>query len=261
MRWVSATNITQALWRGDSFSPCLCSILWPKPRSHACSSTSNCAANIPFFVALGAWVGSSPQAFVGDSCHDGRVALGNPTWLCTRVALGDRLCKTSVPQVKCSYSNKSCTGSVPTDPSTPFNALPVPLLCVCRFTLFLLATFLTIFVPHFSFPPTDFLHFWAIIPQPLFFTSLVPFSLPSLAEQSLWGCRFCCVTLRKPRPEPMCTLILNLCRRWATLAGNPTVIVSRLGNPGHNAGLPRHEMASPCSSGGEPDLPRWHSPV
>jgi hypothetical protein len=44
------------------------------------------------------------------------------------------------------------------------------------------------------------------------------------------------------------TLLLNLCGRWAALAGNPTVIVSRLGDPDHKAGLARHEMASPCSS-------------
>lgn len=46
----------------------------------------------------------------------------------------------------------------------------------------------------------------------------------------------------------MCTLLLNLCRRWAALAGNPTVIVSRLGDPDHKAGLARHEMAFPCCS-------------
>lgn len=54
VRWVSATNITQALWREDSFSARFCSILWPRPRSHACSSNSNCAVNIPFFVGRGA---------------------------------------------------------------------------------------------------------------------------------------------------------------------------------------------------------------
>lgn len=32
---------------GDSFSARLCSILRPRPKSHACSSTSDCAANIP----------------------------------------------------------------------------------------------------------------------------------------------------------------------------------------------------------------------
>lgn len=48
VRWVSAANITQALWTGgDSFSARLCSILRPRPKSHACSSTSDCAANIP----------------------------------------------------------------------------------------------------------------------------------------------------------------------------------------------------------------------
>lgn len=48
VRWVSAANITQALCTGgDSFSARLCSILRPRPKSHACSSTSDCAANIP----------------------------------------------------------------------------------------------------------------------------------------------------------------------------------------------------------------------
>ena len=78
------------------------------------------------------------------------------------------------------------------------------------------------------------------------------FSLPITCLVSihiLWRCRFCCVTLRgEPRPQPMCTLLLNLCRRWAALAGNPTVIVSRLGDPDHKAGLARHEMAFPCCS-------------
>lgn len=68
------------------------------------------------------------------------------------------------------------------------------------------------------------------------------------SKHILWRCRFCCVTQREPRPQPMCTLLLNLCRRWAALAGNPTVIVSRLRDPDHKAGLARHEMAFPCCS-------------
>lgn len=99
-------------------------------------------------------------------------------------------------------------------------------------------------------PPPPFFSSTAVIPWP-FISSLVPFSLPItclVSKHILWRCCFCCVTLREPRLQPMCTLLLNLCRRWAALAGNPTVIVSRLGDPDHKAGLARHEMAFPCCS-------------
>lgn len=99
--------------------------------------------------------------------------------------------------------------------------------------------------PHY-FPPYRTHHPVSII------SSLVPFLSPnhllSLCTHSLKMPLLLCHTKGSHALGLMCTLLLNLCRRWAALAGNPTVIVSRLGDPDHKAGLARHEMASPCCS-------------
>lgn len=112
VRWVSAANITQALCTGgDSFSARLCSILRPRPKSHACSSTSDCAANIPHsfrctraLLSLSARLFSPPSSLSfsllfsffqsvflssrggSEGCQGGRVAFGNRSWRRTRVA-------------------------------------------------------------------------------------------------------------------------------------------------------------------------------
>lgn len=146
---------------------------------------------------------------------------------------------------------KSRSGSVPTDLSpSPSTTLPAPLLQTHRTpaahtSSLCHSTHHPCHPPPHCFPPHQTHHPVAFI------SSLVPFSPPITCLVSIhifWRCRFCCVTLREPRPQPMCTLLLNLCRRWAALAGNPTVIVSRLGDPDHKAGLARHEMAFPCCS-------------
>lgn len=95
---------------GDSFSPRFCSILRPRPKSHACSSTSDCAANIPLsfrctraLLSLSVRLFSPPllpffpplilflSVFLSsrggsEGCQGGRVALGNRSWRRTRVA-------------------------------------------------------------------------------------------------------------------------------------------------------------------------------
>lgn len=157
-------------------------------------------------------------------------------------ALGELRWEGQVPLWICS------NWPVPLFPST---TLPAPLLQTHHTPAALLfATQHIILVTPFPRLATVFLHIGPIILWP-FISSLVPFSLPItclVPKHILWRCRFCCVTLGEPRPQPMCTLLLNLCRRWAALAGNPTVIVSRLGDPDHKAGLARHEMAFPCCS-------------
>lgn len=85
----------------------------------------------------------------------------------------------------------------------------------------------------------------------LFGTFLSPNHLLSLCTHSLEMPLLLCHTVGATPSTYVQTLLLNLCRRWAALAGNPTVIVSRLGDPDHKAGLARHEMASPCCSGSD----------
>lgn len=98
-------------------------------------------------------------------------------------------------------------------------------------------------------PPLSTLLLHIVIPRPLFPVWERPlsqslgqsphtFSEDAASVVSQWG----------NHTHSLCTLLLNLCRRWAALAGNPTVIVSRLGDPDHKAGLARHEMAFPCCS-------------
>lgn len=123
-------------------------------------------------------------------------------------------------------------------PSSQVLPTNVPSACCHGFYFSSAAQHIALVMP--SWPPHCF------PPSCGFISSLVPFSLTQLlfiSAHILWRLALCHTEGATPS-TCVHTFLLNLCRRWATLAGNPTVIVSRLDDPDHKAGLARHEMAS-----------------
>lgn len=126
----------------------------------------------------------------------------------------------------------------PSSQVLPTNA---PSACCYSFYFSSAAQHITLVMP--SCPPHCF------PPSCGFISSSVPFSFPITFHLHAHSLKTCVVSHWGSHALDLCAhFLLNLCRRWATLAGNPTVIVSRLEDPDHKAGLARHEMASLCCS-------------